>query len=198
MSQLSILVVDDETEVCRFLERFLSSENHEVQAICDPTQAIRTLKQTVFNVIILDLSMPGLNGLDLLKEVRQADPDIAAVIITGNPTIDTAAESIEHDVSAYLRKPFTLDELREVLSRIMRKKGLGPRTEEDLQRSIGENIRQARKARGLTLMQVSQRSKLSMGLLSKMERAESGMSLSSLYKVAGALDMRLNEIVSDY
>jgi DNA-binding NtrC family response regulator len=198
VAQLSILVVDDEPEVCEFLNRFLSAEGHFVRTISNPTEAIDTLKKTVYNVILLDLSMPGLSGMDLLRSVREADPDIAAVIITGKPSVETASESIEHGVSAYIRKPFTLDELRTVLDRIARQKGLTTHTEEDLQRTIGENIRKARKSRGLTLSQVSKRSQLSMGLLSKMERAESGMSLSSLFKVAGALDVKLHDLVGEF
>lgn len=198
MSELAVLVVDDEPEVCRFMERFLVSEGHQTRTIDDPTAAIDALKETVYNVVILDLAMPGCSGIDLLKKIREADPDIAAMIITGNPSVESAAESIQHGVSAYLRKPFSVDELRESLLRIMRAKGLAPRTELDLQRTIGENLRRARKARGLTLMQVAQRSQLSIGLLSKMERAESGMSLSSLFKVAAALEVKLRDLVDDF
>jgi DNA-binding NtrC family response regulator len=198
VGQLSILVVDDEQDVCQFLDRFLTSEGHYVRTIANPMVAIEALKKTVYNVIVLDLSMPGLNGMDLLKTVRETDPDISAIIITGKPSIESASESIEHGVSAYIRKPFTLDELRTVLDRIAREKGLNTYTEEDLQRTIGENIRKVRKSRGLTLNQVAKRSHLSMGLLSKMERAESGMSLSSLFKVAGALDVKLRELVGDF
>ena len=198
MGQLSILVVDDEHDVCQFLERFLLGEGHFVRTISDPTLAIKALKKTVFNVILLDLSMPGLSGMELLKAVRDADPDIAAVIVTGKPSVETASESIEHGVSAYIRKPFTLDELRAVLQRIASQKGLTGHTERDLQRVIGENIRKTRKSRGLTLSQVAQRSSLSMGLLSKMERAESGMTLSSLFKVADALDVKLKELVGEF
>lgn len=198
MAQLSILVVDDERDVCEFLERFLGAEGHYVRTINDPTAAVEALKKTVYNLIILDLSMPGLTGMELLRKVRDADPEIAAVIITGNPSVETASESIEHGVSAYIRKPFTLDELRTVLHRIAEQKGLTGRTEVDLQRTIGENIRKTRKSRGLTLSQVSRRSNLSMGLLSKMERAESGMSLSSLFKVADALDVKIGELVGDF
>ena len=198
VSQLSILVVDDETEVCLFLERFLVAEGHFVRTIDDPTRAVEALRETVFNVIILDLSMPKLSGMDLLKEVRQADAEIAAVIITGKPTVESASESIVHGVSGYIQKPFTLEEIREVLNHIAKQKGLAPLTEEDLHRPIGTNIRESRRSRGLTLQQVAQRSSLSIGLLSKLERAESGVSLSSLYKVAGALDIKLNEIVGDF
>jgi DNA-binding NtrC family response regulator len=198
VGQLSILVVDDEQDVCQFLDRFLTAEGHFVRTIANPLVALDALKQTVYNVVVLDLSMPGLNGMDLLKEIRETDPEISAIIITGKPSIESASESIEHGVSAYIRKPFTLDELRTVLDRIAREKGLSTLTEEDLQRTIGENIRKVRKSRGLTLNQVAKRSHLSMGLLSKMERAESGMSLASLFKVAGALDVKLRELVGDF
>lgn len=124
MAKLSVLVVDDEKEVCDFLERFLTSEGYFVRTIHDPTQAEKELRENKFNVIMLDLNMPGMSGLDLLRAVRVMDKDIFTVIITGNPSVETAMESIEYGISAYLRKPFTLNEIRNVLERIASKVGL--------------------------------------------------------------------------
>ena len=84
------------------------------------------------------------------------------------------------DVSAYLRKPFSLDEFREAISRIAKKKGLILRREDELHATIGRSIRELRKARGLTLKQMARRTDLSVSLLSQIERAESSASVSSL------------------
>jgi DNA-binding NtrC family response regulator len=152
----------------------------------------------VFHLVILDLMMPKLSGLDLLAQIRAADNDIAVIILTGYPSLETASASIQHDVSAYIQKPFTAEEFREVIARIAKKKGLVLRREDELHATIGRQIRELRKERGLTLRQMARRTSLSVSLLSQIERAESSASVSSLFKVATALDVRIVELFGEH
>jgi DNA-binding NtrC family response regulator len=198
VSQLNILVVDDDKDVCEYLEDFLTSDGYSVTVVNDPTQALESLRQAEYHVCILDLMMPKLSGIDLLGQIRKADDDIAVIILTGYPSLETATASIEHDVSAYIRKPFSIDEFRDSLGRIAKKKGLVLRREDELHMTIGRNIRELRKERGLTLKQMSRRTKLSVSLLSQIERAESSASVSSLFKVATALDVKLVELFGEF
>ncbi len=198
MAQLSLLVVDDDKDVCEYLEDFLVHDGYKVRSINDPTLAIEELKQSEYHVVILDLMMPKLNGIDLLSQIRKVDGDVAVIILTGYPSLESATASIEHDVSAYIKKPFSIDEFREVLIRIAKKKGLVLRKEDELHITIGRNIRELRKARGLTLKQMSRRTNLSVSLLSQIERAESSASVSSLFKVATALDVKITDLFGDY
>lgn len=194
VAQLNILVVDDDVDVCEYLQDFLTSEGYLVTVVNDPTQAIENMKKSEFHVVVLDIMMPKLNGIDLLEQIRHNDDDIAVIILTGYPSLETATSSIEHDVSAYIRKPFTASEFRDAIQRIAKKKGLILRREDELHATIGRSIRELRKARGLTLKQMSRRTKLSVSLLSQIERAESSASVSSLFKVATALDVRITEL----
>jgi DNA-binding NtrC family response regulator len=198
MAQLSLLVVDDDKDVCEYLEDFLVHDGYKVQSINDPTLAVEELKKSEFHVVILDLMMPKLNGIDLLSQIRKVDGDVAVIILTGYPSLESATASIEHDVSAYIKKPFSIDEFREVLVRIAKKKGLVLRKEDELHITIGRNIRELRKARSLTLKQMSRRTNLSVSLLSQIERAESSASVSSLFKVATALDVKITDLFGDY
>ena len=198
VSQLSILVVDDDKDVCEYLEDFLTSDGYSVFCVNDPTQALDAMRDQEFHVAILDLMMPKLSGIDLLGQIRKVDDDIAIIILTGYPSLESATASIEHEVSAYIRKPFSIDEFRDAISRIAKKKGLVLRREDELHMTIGRNIRELRKARGLTLKQMSRRTKLSVSLLSQIERAESSASVSSLFKVATALDVRITELFGEF
>ena len=198
VAQLNILVVDDDVDVCEYLQDFLTSEGYLVTIVNDPTQAIECMKKSEFHVVVLDIMMPKLNGIDLLEQIRHNDDDIAVIILTGYPSLETATSSIEHDVSAYIRKPFTISEFREAIQRIAKKKGLILRREDELHATIGRSIREKRKARGLTLKQMSRRTKLSVSLLSQIERAESSASVSSLFKVATALDVRITELFGGF
>ena len=198
MAQLSILVVDDDKDVCEYLEDFLTHDGYRVKTISDPTLALEELRQEDYHVVILDLMMPKLNGIDLLGRIRKVDDDVAVIILTGYPSLESATASIEHNVSAYIKKPFSIDDFREVLLRIAKKKGLVLRREDELHMTIGRNIRELRKGRNLTLKQMSRRTKLSVSLLSQIERAESSASVSSLFKVATALDVKITDLFGDY
>ena len=134
----------------------------------------------------------------MLAQIRAVDDDIAVIILTGYPSLDTATASIQHDISAYIHKPFTPADFREVIARIAKKKAscCGARTR--LHAAIGRQIRDLRKARGLTLKQMARRTNLSVSLLSQIERAESSASVSSLFKVATALDVRLTDLFGGY
>ena len=198
MPQLSILVIDDDRDICEYLQDFLTSEGYVVSVVNDSTLALDELKQGDYHVAVLDLMMPKLSGIDLLEQIRQVDDDIAVIILTGYPSLETATSSIGYDVSAYIQKPFSIDEFRETLGRIAKKKGLLLRREDELHATIGRTIRELRKARGLTLKQMSRRTSLSVSLLSQIERAESSASVSSLFKVATALDVSLTELFGGF
>jgi DNA-binding NtrC family response regulator len=198
VSSLNILVVDDDKDICEYLHDFLTGDGYRVTCVSDPTRAEDELRAAEFHVVILDLMMPRLSGIDVLSQIRKLDDDIAIVILTGHPSLESATASIEYDVSAYIRKPFTSQEFREVLARIVKKKGLVLRKEDELHLTIGRNIRELRKGRGLTLKQMSRRTNLSVSLLSQIERAESQASLSSLLRVATALDVRMAELFGEF
>jgi len=195
---MNILIVDDERDICDFLSDFLRKEGHDVATISDPTKAIEDIKHNAYHLIILDIMMPKLSGIDLLSQIRSFDEEVSVVILTGYPSVETAADSIGYGVSAYLKKPFAIDDLRSVLFKIAQKKGLLLEKETELHRIIGDSIRRMRKSKGLTLKQLARRTQLSISLLSQIERGESSPSISSLYKIAVALSMRMSQLFGDF
>ncbi len=195
---MNILIVDDERDICDFLSDFLRKEGHEVNTLCDPTLALDEIKHNAYHLVILDIMMPKLSGMDLLGQIRTFDEDVSIVILTGYPSVETAADSIGYGVSAYLKKPFSMDDLRSILFKIAHKKGLLLEKESELHRIIGDSIRRMRKSKGLTLKQLARRTQLSISLLSQIERGESSPSISSLYKIAIALTMKMSQLFGDF
>lgn len=198
MRTIRILIIDDDKDICEYMQLLLSQSGYAVKAETDPRKGIAELQNEEYHVVILDIMMPELNGMEALEEIRRFDSDIAIIIFTGYPSVDTAASSIEHNVSAYIKKPFDVDEFNETLERILRKKGLFHDPEEQLLVTIGKNLRKMRKEQDLTLKQMSRRTGLSVSLLSQIERAESSASVSSLFKLARALDCRLTTLFGEY
>ncbi|MCU0676420.1 MAG: response regulator [Myxococcota bacterium] len=195
---LKVLVVDDDEAIREYMETFLTKDGYEVKTLADPEEAPDEVKNGGYHLVVLDLMMPGLDGVQALEKIRKVDDDVAVVIFTGYPSLETAVQSMKLDVVDYLKKPFNPDEFRAVVERVVAKKGLLRTPEEQLHRVIGETIRNLRKERDLTLKQMSRRTGLSVSLLSQIERAESSASISSLYKVATALDVRVSELFGEY
>jgi DNA-binding NtrC family response regulator len=195
---IRILIIDDDKDICEYMQLLLSQSGYEVTAETDARAALELLRDEEFHVVILDIMMPELNGMELLERIRDFDSDIAIIIFTGYPSVDTAVTSMKYNVSDYIKKPFDVDEFNQTLEKILREKGLLTDPEEQLLATIGKNIRRMRKDRNLTLKQMSRRTGLSVSLLSQIERAESSASVSSLYKLARALDVKLTELFGDY
>ncbi|QDG53116.1 response regulator [Persicimonas caeni] len=198
MRTIRILIIDDDKDICEYMQLLLSQSGYEVTAETDARAALELLKEEEFHVVILDIMMPELNGMELLERIRDFDSDIAIIIFTGYPSVDTAVTSMKYNVSDYIKKPFDVDEFNQTLEKILREKGLLTDPEEQLLATIGKNIRRMRKDRNLTLKQMSRRTGLSVSLLSQIERAESSASVSSLYKLARALDVKLTQLFGDY
>lgn len=193
--RMKILVVDDDPEICQYMQTLLTGEGHDVAFLTDPTNAVEEIKQNRYHLAVLDLMMPGMDGLELLRRVRKADSDIAIVIFTGYPNVESAVTAMKLDVSDYLKKPFEIETFRQSLREIAEKKGLLRNPERELHLTIGGNIRRLRKERDLTLKQMARRTGLSVSLLSQIERAESSASISSLFKVSAALGVRLTDFL---
>ncbi|MFB6263288.1 MAG: response regulator [Bradymonadaceae bacterium] len=195
---IHILIIDDDRDVCDYMELLLEQEGYNVETRTAPADGIRTLREETFHVVVVDLMMPEIDGIEALDRIRDFDGDVAIIVFTGYPSVDTARESMQYDVSDYIEKPFDVDEFNAALERVLREKGLLHEPVEQLLETIGQNLRERRKECGLTLEQASRRTGLSVSLLSQIERAESSASVSSLYKLAQALDCRVTDFFGDY
>lgn len=195
---LSVLVVDDDQDIREYLTDFLTAEGYVVQTLGDPLEAVATIRDGAFHLLVLDLMMPRLSGMDLLAKVREADDDIAVIVLTGFPSLETATNAFKYDVAAYIQKPFDAAEFREAVARVVRRKRLMLSREAELQAAIGRQVRDLRKARGLTLRQVARRTGFSVSLVSQIERAESPCSVSTLLKLATALDVTMQSLFDGY
>jgi len=126
---MSVLVIDDDQDIREFFQDFLGGEGFEVATLADPTAAVGRLRDQVFHLIVLDLMMPKLAGLDLLPQIRAIDDDIPVIIMTGSPWLGgVAASSLYADsggsgVSAYFEHPIRPAEFREAIARIAKDKG---------------------------------------------------------------------------
>jgi DNA-binding NtrC family response regulator len=197
LAEIRVLVVDDDRSILEYVQTLLERDKFVVKTLSDPTLVEEEVRKG-YHLVILDVMMPKMDGIEVLRRIRKIDSDVAVVIFTGFPSLESAVESMKLDAIDYLKKPFSVDDLRAVVSRVMEKKGLSRTPEEQLHRTIGENIRNLRKHKELTLKQIARRTGLSVSLLSQIERAESSPSISSLYKIAVALESKVSDLFGSF
>jgi EAL domain-containing protein (putative c-di-GMP-specific phosphodiesterase class I) len=105
------MVVDDDPDLLEVCEAILSDAGHRVAVAQDGAQAIALLAKSRFDVVLSDISMPRMDGLQLLRAVRARDLDVPVLLMTGNPNLESAVEALEHGALRYLMKPVGADEL---------------------------------------------------------------------------------------
>ena len=114
---LRVLLVDDNASVLRFLVSAVASNNCEVTTASTAEQAMEVLGDAPFDLVVSDIKMPGLSGLDLLRAIKSKQPATPVVLITGVPSVNSAVFGLRHGAYDYLPKPFSVTEVRDLLQR---------------------------------------------------------------------------------
>jgi DNA-binding NtrC family response regulator len=119
-----ILIVDDEEITLENLEHVLKKEGYEVAAVSSGVQALKHLEASPFDLVLTDLKMKKVDGMEILEKVKQRHPDTEVIMITGYATVSSAIEAMKKGAFHYVAKPFKLDEIRLVVARAIKKKRL--------------------------------------------------------------------------
>jgi ATP-dependent Lon protease len=118
----NLLVVEDEEITRKNLVRVLTREGYDAQAASNGMEALSRLREHVFDVMITDLKMDQLDGIELLKRTRETHPDVSVIIITGYATVDSAVEAMKVGAADYIAKPFQLDDVRSAVRGVLERK----------------------------------------------------------------------------
>lgn len=120
----NVLIVDDEADVVGVLQSFLEEKGYDVSGTYSARKAVELLQTRKFDVLITDLVMPGMRGVDLLKIGLRKDPDLIGIIMTGYGSIESALDAMRAGAFDYILKPFRFEMLVPILSRAMRMRTL--------------------------------------------------------------------------
>jgi len=120
MSSTKILIVDDELIMRESLAGWLERDGYAVQTAPSGENALEKLKETRFDILLVDIKMEGISGLDVLRHVKENDPDVAVVMITAYGSIPTAIEAMKRGAYDYMLKPFDPNELGVLIEKIIR------------------------------------------------------------------------------
>lgn len=194
--KIKILIADTDSDFRDVAHRELSREGFRVESIADLDEVIEHFKGDRFQIVFLDDAGFQDSGTDLLESIRRIDDDVVVIGMTSVPSLDGALTAIRQRLFDYREKSLLKDELLDVVNLAIKQKGLVVDFERKINLEIGKKIRQLRKERGLTLKQLANRTGLSISLISQIERAKSSSSVSTLYKIATALSVKLEYFFS--
>ena len=131
MAGLRVLLVDDEVVFTENMSSLLTTRGYQVTAVNHGESAIQALEEKEFDVVVLDLKMPGMDGMATLKEIKKLGLFTETLILTGHGAVDTALEAVKLGAYDYLTKPCEIDELAEKIEGARKKKDNGERKDLD-------------------------------------------------------------------
>lgn len=123
-SKRHILVVDDEKNIRLTVQHSLVAADYDVDTASNGLEGLQKFREGHYDLILMDLRMPQINGIEMLREIRERDQETAAIVITAYLTIDTLLEAFSLGVSDYIRKPFSPNDVRETVRRVLSRERL--------------------------------------------------------------------------
>ncbi len=119
-----ILIVDDEPGMRGLLCKVMEKEGYHARAVPDAAEALSYLESEEWHLVITDIDMPGMDGIELLKQIRSANGDLPVIMITAYATVESAVEAMKLGAADYVTKPFQMDELKIIVSRVFERERL--------------------------------------------------------------------------
>jgi DNA-binding NtrC family response regulator len=120
---MKILIVDDERIVLDSCKRVLEADGYSVNLVTSADEALQAMSGEAFSLVLIDIKMPGRDGLSLKREVKEKWPDIPVIVMSGYATSETVTQVSKTDTASFIAKPFTPDELAEAIRKVLEKEG---------------------------------------------------------------------------
>jgi len=118
----TILIIDDEAVVRESLTSVLEEEGYAVESVENGKNALKTCEKQPFDVALIDIDLPDIKGTELLAKLKQLQPKMVRIIITGHPSIENAVKAVNERSDGYILKPFNIPQLLETIKRLLNEK----------------------------------------------------------------------------
>lgn len=149
-----ILVVDDNKEICGILKEFLEQAGYRAYTAYNGKEAMDIISNNVIDVVISDLRMPEMDGIELIKNIKSFDPTIDVVMLTGYPSINTAVEAVKLGAYDYLTKPVDFRKLRVILEKLLEQRALKRRVSLLEKKLSGDYVFEGMVGQSLTMLNI--------------------------------------------
>ncbi len=195
--ETKILIIDDDRDVCTVLTRNLSEDGYQVQNAYNGIEGIKKVREGKYNLIILDMKLPDMDGIDVLKEIQNIDEEAAIIVLTGYPAVETAVETLKNKAIDYIVKPYKINHLRAIIQKELLRKSAEKEFGVIELSSIGKRIKRLRKMNDMSLDVLAKKTKLSKSFLSEVERKKKFPRLSTLETIAKNLGVSVSLIFKE-
>jgi two-component system response regulator AtoC len=120
-SEARILIVDDDENIRKVLMAILEDKGYNMAAVGTAREAIKKTEKECYNLALIDIRLPDMEGIDLLTKIRETTPRMRKIIITGYPTLQNAVDAVNRGADAYIMKPFDVERVLSTISEQLRK-----------------------------------------------------------------------------
>jgi DNA-binding response OmpR family regulator/mannose-6-phosphate isomerase-like protein (cupin superfamily) len=180
----NVLVVDDDQDLSEFIVELLVKDGYKVSAVTNINDSLYKLKNDIFDIVLLDLKLPDINGSQGITEIKKVSPHSKVIILTGFPSVDSAVSTMKNGAIDYLKKPFKNEELLDII-----RNNVNLEVKNNILSKLGEKIKSIRKGKGIKIKQLSTRSGLTESSISMIENGKISPSITTINKIAMALSV---------
>ncbi|MFO8037458.1 MAG: response regulator transcription factor [Anaerolineales bacterium] len=169
----SLLIVDDEKAVRDALEDVLRLEDYQVESVASGEQALEAFNEKQFDLVLLDIKMPGISGIEVMRHAKRQTPDTKVIILTGHGSLESAIEALRSGASDYILKPYDSKDIMTSIGRALSKKAEKQR-KEVLIEQLESSLDQLKDMEGITTPEIPARRVITLpeGIMVDLERRE--------------------------
>lgn len=197
LQKIKILLIDDDKDLCETIKKILEYESYAIKYVFNGMDGIELIKSENFHLLLLDIKMPEMDGIEVIKKINEINTKIGVIILTGYPSIESAIETLKNKAYDYITKPFSNENLVKVVKDTIKKMGLLEDPQNRLNCQLGKNVKNFRMIKNMTIRDLAKKTGLSVGLISQIENGKNAASMLTLYKLSQILDVKLSELVAN-
>lgn len=190
---IRILVVDDEPEVRGIMATALDRAGFAVDAVGSAGAARDAAAAEPYHLLLVDLSLPDQSGIQLIRDLTAGESPPSVIIVTGNPSVASAAEGMQLGTRNYLTKPVSPQELVDAVTAVLANDGILVDSEEQLLAGLGRRLKAARQACDMTMKTLGEKIGISQAQISQIESGLSAPSLTTLFRMTRVLQITMSD-----
>ena len=197
ISLVDIAVLDDDLDFRTYIEDLLHDEGKfSVRSFGEPNALFASASNRLPDIVLVDMKMGSITGEKVVERLLTQWPELCIIVVTGYPSLESMRATFKLRVFDYLAKPFSINQLRQILQNAIEEFGLGATPQERLRKRLGHSIKVMRTERDWSLKDLATATKLSVSQISSIERGANLPSVESLLSICRAFERKPSEVLA--
>ena len=191
---IKVLIVDDDPSICKTVGLLLEDHGFDPRMFTHPDDALKIAEEEFFQIALVDLCMPAMDGVELVLKLKQIDNRMSCIVMTDYPDLESAIDAMRNGSCDYIAKPFKHDDLLSAVYNACRCMGIVYTGKHELYCLIGQCVRSHRRTQKITLRQLSDRAKLTKSQISQIELGKNAASIWALARISNSLGLKISQL----